>query len=95
MPLDNPPEIFKKIDGLNGEAIVLLDWDRQSPKFCNLRKYAPDGTEVWAATPHHPLEGVWTGIKLLDGHIEAYNFSGYLELIDYETGKILNRKFVK
>lgn len=89
------PEVFQKIDGLHGETIVLLNWDGQAPKFCNFQKQASDGTVIWTASPHHPLEGIWTEVTFQNGQLEAFNMAGFLDLIDYETGRILSRKFTK
>jgi hypothetical protein len=88
-------KIFKEIDGKNGEKIVLLDWGGQSPKFINMQKLDSKGNVVWTATPHHPLEGVWTGVQFEGGALKAYNFAGFIHTIDYETGRILHSDFVK
>jgi hypothetical protein len=84
-----------EVEGLNGERIVVLDWEERPPKFCNLIKVARDGTVLWTATPYHPLEGVWSHVSFKDGRLVAYNYSGFEDLIDYDTGRILHRTFAK
>jgi hypothetical protein len=88
-------KIFKEIDGISGEKIVLLDWGGQSPKFINMQKIDSEGNVLWTATPYHPLEGVWTGVHFGGGTLTAYNYAGYSDTIDYQTGRILSREFVK
>jgi hypothetical protein len=88
-------KIFKEIDGTSGEKIVLLDWGEQSPKFVNMQKIDSEGTVLWTATPDHPLEGVWTDVKFEGSILTAYNAAGYSDTIDYRTGRILRRVFVK
>ena len=87
--------IWREIAGLGGERIVLLSWDNEPPNFCNLMKITADGTEVWVAQPSHPLEGIWTDVEFKDGILRAYNFAGFSDVIDYGSGRILNRSFVK
>ncbi|HTZ76312.1 MAG TPA: hypothetical protein VMC10_00315 [Stellaceae bacterium] len=87
--------IFKEIPGLRGERIILYDWDGETPKFCNLVKLAADGSTAWIVQPRHPLEGVYSGVELDDGNLRAYNMAGYSDTIDYDSGVILHRIFVK
>jgi hypothetical protein len=88
-------KLFKEIDGVNGEKIVLLDWSGQPPKFINMQKIDSSGAILWTATPRHPLEGVWTGATLENGVLTAYNWAAYSDTIDYESGRIIQSKFVK
>jgi len=87
--------IFKEIAGVNGEKIVLLNWDGQPPKFINMQKIDSSGAVLWTATPDHPLESVWASVQLENGNIRAYNCAGFIDLIDYGTGRILHREFTK
>jgi hypothetical protein len=87
--------IFKEIPALDGERVVLLDWTGQPPKFCNLLKLAPNGAVLWTAEPKNPLEGVWSDVSFEHGQLVAYNMAGYSDLINYDTGRILRRRFVK
>ena len=89
------PLPYREITGLDGGKVVLLDWDEQPENFCNLLKLNVDGTLHWVATPRHPLEGVWTDMAFEDGNLRAYNMAGFSDLIDYATGRILQRSFVK
>ena len=92
---DKEPTVFREIAGFRGERITLLDWSGQPPQFCNLLKIDADGNVIWRAKPHHPLEGVWTEVRMEGQNLRAYNWSGYSNLIDYETGRILHSTFVK
>jgi hypothetical protein len=89
------PTVFKEIDALDGEKIVLLDWEGQSPQFINMQKVDSGGNILWTAKPRHPLEGVWTGARFENGMLTAYNYAGFLDTIDYQSGHILHSVFVK
>jgi hypothetical protein len=93
--IEREPLIIKEIAADDGNRVVLLDWNGQSQKFCNLQRVSANGAVLWTATPAHPLEGVWTDARFNDGHLEAYNYAGFLDVIDYNTGHILHRTFVK
>lgn len=88
-------KLFKQIDGTEGDKIVLLKWGGAPPKFRNLIRINSAGEEVWTVTPAHPLEGVYTALKYDGSTLTAYNISGYLEVINYATGHVVSRKFVK
>jgi hypothetical protein len=50
---------------------------------------------LWTATPYRLGGGTWTEISFVHGRLEAYNWDGFRDVIDYDTGRILDRKFVK
>lgn len=89
------PSIRQEVPGLHGDKILLLDWDNQPPTFCNLIRVDENGESVWRITPIFAQQGVYSGVQIKDGHIIAYNMDGYLDTIDYNTGKVIQRKFVK
>lgn len=89
------PTIWKKIRALNGEEIVLFNWEGQPPTFANLARMSKDGRTIWTVQPPHPLEGVYSYARFEAGVLMAYNMAGYDETIDYETGRVIRRKFVK
>lgn len=87
--------IWKEVAGLKGEKIVLFDWTGQSPTFCNLIKVGADGEIAWMVATSHALEGVYSDV-VFDGKVlTAYNIAGYRDVIEYETGKVIRREFVK
>jgi hypothetical protein len=87
--------IYKKVEGRDGDRIVLFSWDRQPPKLCNVVRIAADGRTIWTVDPPHPLEGVYSHVEFKNGTIEAHNMAGYIDTIDYETGKATHKTFVK
>jgi hypothetical protein len=89
-------DLFQSIALPGGDSIVLLKWDGQAATFCNMQRRSAGGKVIWTATPPHPLEGVWTGgLRLEGGRLIAYNFAGYSDEIDYDTGRVLKRTLVK
>jgi hypothetical protein len=88
-------KVFKEIDGVNGEKIVLLDWEGQPPQFINMQKIDSEGNVVWTAKPYHPLEGVWASVHFVDGTLTAYNYAGFIHTINYQSGRIIGSVFTK
>jgi hypothetical protein len=86
---------LKSLPLTDGCRIILLDWQNQAPTFCNLQKLDASGCVIWEAVPQHVLEGVWTEARLENGRLLAYNYAGYQDIIDCETGRIIERTFVK
>jgi hypothetical protein len=86
---------FKEITIDGNDKIVIYDWSGRSPTFCNMQRIASDGSIIWTATPKHPLEGVWTGIRIENGQLLAYNYAGFLDTIDLDTGLTVHRTFTK
>jgi len=93
--MSTQPRVLKKIALEGGDEIVLLDWTDQDQKFVNLKRISPDGSTVWTASPFHPLEGVWTYAELQEGRLRAYNYAGFSDVIDCDTGRIIQGTFVK
>ena len=83
------------ISGLEGDKIVLLAYEGQPNKFCNLLRVDSQGRVIWRVKPPHPLEGVYGWAEIKDGKLEAYNTRGFIDAIDYETGKATQILFTK
>jgi len=90
-----PPAILKVISLEGGDTIVIRDWAGQSQTFCNLQRLDASGAEVWTAIPRHPLQGVWTDVSIKDGRLNAYNWSGFEDVIDPDSGRIVSSTFVR
>ena len=88
-------DVWKKIPGLEDDRIVILGWERQSQKFCNLLRVDLNGQIIWTVQPPHPLEGVYVDAEIKNGKLVANNFVGFIDAVDYETGKAAHTAFTK
>jgi len=90
------PAVWKTLPGRGREQIVLFNWKGRPPKFRNLARVGEDGQTIWLVEPSHPLEGVYSDAAYDQGVLTAYNMmSGTSDTIDYETGRVTKRQFVK
>ena len=88
-------DVWKKIAGLKGDSIVILGWEGQSQKFCNLLRVDQNGQIIWTVQPQHPLEGLYSDAFFNKGSLVGRNMCGFLDTIDYETGKAIHALFTK
>lgn len=88
-------KVWHRMPGLGGDSIVLLHWEGQPAKFCNLLRVDSQEHVVWRVQPPHPLEGIYASPEIKDGKLMAYNTAGFIDAIDYETGEATHVLFTK
>lgn len=78
--------------------IVLLDYNAGPgiKQFRNLLAYNVDNTVRWEAElPQTSYVDRYTDAEIIHGELSAYAFSGFSCTIDLDTGRIVERLFVK
>lgn len=93
--LPDSTKIWRSVEGPDGEHVYLLKWHNEPNMFRNMVKFSRGGNLIWTVKAAHPREAVYSEIEIQGKIIKAYNMAGYSEQIDYVTGDVLHRKFVK
>lgn len=79
----------------SSDQLVLTDYMGATPDRGNLARVREDGTEAWRVVPRILSQDTWTTARIEGERIIAYTWSGWDVVLDLDTGRELDRVFVK